>query len=98
LSFQIKELQNRLTFELAATWLKLPVRIYFLEHQAALIPNRQVKGTFMFMKTVIIRSESDYNTAASRIEILAKANPGTAEAEELKLLVKAIADYHRNQK
>jgi hypothetical protein len=52
----------------------------------------------MFMKTVIIRSESDYNSAASRIEILAKANPGTAEAQELKLLVKAIADYHRNQK
>jgi hypothetical protein len=50
------------------------------------------------MKEVVIKSEADYNLAASRIELLAKADPGTAEAQELKLLVKAIADYHRNQK
>lgn len=50
------------------------------------------------MKSIVIRSESDYNSAASRLEAIAKANPGTAEAEELKLLVKAIADYHRNHK
>jgi uncharacterized membrane protein YqiK len=49
-------------------------------------------------KMVVIKSEAEYNSAASRLEALAKANPGTAEAEELKILVKAIADYHRNQK
>lgn len=50
------------------------------------------------MKVREIKSESDYNFAASRIEVLAHASPGTAEAQELKLLVKAIADYHRGQR
>lgn len=50
------------------------------------------------MKAVVIKTETDYNSAASRLETLTKAKPGTSEAQELKLLVKAIADYHRSQK
>lgn len=50
------------------------------------------------METIVIKSESDYKSAANRIEILSNAHPGTAEAQELKALVKAIADYHRNHK
>jgi hypothetical protein len=50
------------------------------------------------MKAVTIKSETDYNSVANRLETLTKAEPGTSEAQELKLLVKAIADYHRNQK
>jgi hypothetical protein len=50
------------------------------------------------MKTVIIKSETDYNSAANRLETLTKAKPGTSEAQELKLLVKAIVNYHRSQK
>ena len=52
----------------------------------------------IFMETIVIKSESDYKSAANRIEVLSNANPGTVEANELKVLVKAIADYHRNQK
>jgi hypothetical protein len=47
------------------------------------------------MKVVVIKSESEYNSVATRLESLTKANPGTSEAQELKLLVKAVADYHR---
>jgi hypothetical protein len=50
------------------------------------------------MKVIVIKSESDYNSAANRLEMVAKADPGTTQAEELKVLVKAIANYHRNQK
>lgn len=50
------------------------------------------------MNTIVIKSETDYKCAATRIEALTNANPGTAEARELKVLVKAVADYHRNQK
>lgn len=49
-------------------------------------------------KTIVIKTESDYKCAANRIEKLSNASPGTAEAKELKVLVKAIADYHRNGK
>jgi PHD/YefM family antitoxin component YafN of YafNO toxin-antitoxin module len=50
------------------------------------------------MKAVVIKSESDYNSAANRIEVLTKANPGTAEAQELKVLVKAVVNFHRTNK
>ena len=50
------------------------------------------------MKALIIKSEADYHSAAHRLETLAKAKPGTLEAQELKILVKAIVAYHRNQR
>jgi hypothetical protein len=50
------------------------------------------------LETIVIKTETDYKSAANRIETLSNANPGTAEAQELKVLVKAIADYHRNGK
>lgn len=50
------------------------------------------------LKTIVISSDSDYKWAANRIEMLSNANPGTAEAKELKVLVKAIAEYHRKAK
>jgi hypothetical protein len=50
------------------------------------------------MKVVVIKSESEYNSVATRLETLANANPGTSEARELKQLVKAVADYHRTRR
>jgi hypothetical protein len=50
------------------------------------------------MKVVVIKSETEYNSIATRLEALTKANPGTSEAQELKLLVKAVADYHRTRR
>jgi hypothetical protein len=52
----------------------------------------------MLMKSISIKSKTDYNSAADRLETLTNAKPGSPQAQELKLLVKAIADYHRNQR
>ncbi|WP_190277478.1 hypothetical protein [Adhaeribacter rhizoryzae] len=49
------------------------------------------------MKSCEIESEDEYKTAAARLEIIAGAIPGTAEATELKHLTKAVVEYLKKQ-